>query len=120
MRAFYHHISIGLGIDEKENVEATFQQVYFDSKAFKSSLISLLPVLFLFLLMMLSLFWYLSKSKHLYFGTRPAQASRQVEIARIHHDLEKLFKNTSLEIVKFKSGAIQFFDKISEVQEQMD
>lgn len=120
MRTLYHQISLGLGIDEQENVEATFQQVYFDSKAFKSSLISLLPFLLLFLLMMASLFWYISKSKNLYFGTRPAQVSRQAEVARIRHDLEKLLKGTSLEIGKFKSDAIQFFDKISEVQEKMD
>jgi hypothetical protein len=48
MRTLYHQISAGLGIDDDENIDATFQQVYFDAKAFKTSLMSLLPVLILF------------------------------------------------------------------------
>lgn len=120
MRTLYHQISVDLGIDDQDNIEATFQQVYFDSKAFKSSLISLLPVLLLFVMMMVSVFWYLSKNKYPYFGAPPERASRQEEIIRIRQDLEKLLKETSEEVRKFKAGALAFMDKIPTTKEQIE
>lgn len=118
MRTLYHQISAGLGIDDEENIEATFQQVYFDVRAFKTSLISLLPILILFVSMMMSVFWYTSKNKMPYFGAPPEKFSRQDEVQRIHQDLENLLKETSEMVNKFKMNAINFIDRSSITEDQ--